>query len=145
VGASVNSAAASGTTLTFASLDPGTYPVTVANASPYQDATGSVDVVAGETAQVSIDLQVVAPTPPANASPVVTQTAPSAPPTSVSTTAPSGPSGGTSGGSAAPAVKALPNTGSGQSSEDPGLFLLLGAISLILAAGSLGWRRRRGR
>ncbi len=141
VGAGVSSAAVSGPTITFGNLDPGTYPVTVTNAAPYQDATGSVDVVAGETASFSIDLQLVPPTQAA-ASPVVTQTiAPNQP---TAPAAAGGPSGGSSGGNTAPPVKSLPNTGSGQTSDNLNLLLLLGAISLVLVFGSLGWRRQRG-
>jgi hypothetical protein len=142
--------------LTFSDLDPGTYPVTVTNAAPYADATSSVLVPAGETAQVTITLEAVAAptmiaTNPGNATPVTTVTVvptqdsggggvvvPTNAPASggVVPSKPNASSGGTT-------VKALPNTGVGDhGASSTSLVMLLLAMLAVGAAGAFAWRRR---
>jgi len=58
----------SGTTVTLSGIAPGEQPITITNAAPYQDATSSVEVVAGETSDSALTLQ-LAPTPTATATP----------------------------------------------------------------------------
>ncbi|HEU0166122.1 MAG TPA: Ig-like domain-containing protein [Thermomicrobiales bacterium] len=156
VGAEVSSAAVSATTLTFASLDPGTYLLTVTNAAPYADAAGSVTVTSDGTAQVTVTLETVAApttvaTQPGNATPVTTVTVvptqgsgggvviPTSPPTSgVGGLTPSNPNAPTGGMT----VKALPNTGSGQGASSTSLVMLLLAVLAVGVAGAFAWRRR---
>ncbi|HEU0164342.1 MAG TPA: hypothetical protein VFQ54_04805, partial [Thermomicrobiales bacterium] len=154
VGASVSSAAV-GTTLTFVGLDPGTYPLTVTNAAPYLDATGSVTVTAESTTNASIVLQLAAvtvttvPTEPGAATPIVTGTAGPTQAPGDGNAIPTQRAGGSDGAAppsrtdGAPAVKALPNTGAGGGSSDASLTLLLLAIVAVAGGGILTWRRRR--
>jgi LPXTG-motif cell wall-anchored protein len=154
VGAGASAAAVSPTTLTFADLAPGTYPVMVTNDAPYADAASTVTVTAGETAQITITLEAVAApttiaTEPGNATPVTTVTVVPTQGTGggvvVPTNAPS--SGGvvpskrnaSAGGTT---VKALPNTGAGQESSSTSLVMLLLATLAVGVTGTFAWRRR---
>jgi hypothetical protein len=146
VGAAISSAAAdvSPVTLTFADLEPGTYPVTVTNAAPYADANEHMTVSGGETTRLSIVLEAASapttmPTEPGNATPITTVTV-----------VPTHGSGG-SGASSKPespaggneiSVKALPNTGSGSDTTASRFMLLLMAMLAVGAAATVAWRSR---
>jgi len=169
VGASaVSAAAASGTSLTFDNLAPGTYVVTLTNAAPYADATGSVTVPEDGYGELRLTLTIAqiptevpaepTATVPGAATPIATDPAEPTVPAPAPTEPGSGPAptspptnGGSNGGvssagggnAAGPSVSALPNTGTGTtSSSTPSWAILTGAL-LIVAIAGIGWRRRR--
>ncbi|HEU0165622.1 MAG TPA: hypothetical protein VFQ54_11315, partial [Thermomicrobiales bacterium] len=145
VGAEISGAAVSDATLRFATLAPGTYPLAITNAAPYQDATGNVTIADGQTTAVDIVLERAAattPTEPGAATPIVTRAATIAP-----TREPGG-GAAVSPGQKAPSgngqvVTSLPNTGSGAQSPTASVALLVLAMAAILGACVLNWRRRR--
>src|SRR5690606_30797440 len=78
----------SGTVLTIAGFDPGTYYLTVQNAAPYLDASGIVTFSAGLTATAAITLALPDPTATATATATPTATS-TATATATSTVTPS--------------------------------------------------------
>ena len=159
---------ASGTVVPFADVPEGPQTLTVTNADPYQDYTGQVTVVAGQTTDASITLILAqepeAPTPTPtqpSESGIPTPTAPTTQPTSPQnpvipgrTPVPgdSQPGDGTSGGNAGnggttgggSGVTALPSTGQQPAGTSESPWLLLGLVTL-LAAVALGGARRMQR
>jgi len=149
----ISAAAVSATTLTFTDLAPGEAVITVTNAAPYADTSGTVTIpehgdvtvtitldVAAEPTATATDIVDPTATAPGAATPIATTTveptspAPTSPPTSSSN--------GGSGASSAPAVTTLPNTGAGTTSSTTSLAALLGGAVVILLAAAVGWRRR---
>jgi len=170
-GGSVGAAAVSGVAVPFDGLAAGTYPVSVTNAAPYGDATGSVTVPEAGYGEVTITLAIAQETLVPTEIPTDVPTEPvatepgAATPIATTTTEPTAPSptepgpgpaptdpptnggggGGASaggGGSSAPAVTSLPKTGSGETGSSTPIATLLGAAILVLFAAGLGWRRR---
>ena len=112
-------AVASGTSVTFSDVPAGTWSLTVLTAGTQVYAT-SVDVVAGETLEVSVILSVGVGTP-----------IPLTPGTTVTpddTTIP---------------VTSLPSTGSGGGTSWSAYLVLLGGAALVAFAGGLSWRQRQ--
>lgn len=138
--------------MAFAALPQGIHPIHVTGVAPYADAYGEVTVMVGQTTEFLVVL-VSPPTPTvpglATETPVAPDTnGPGHPDEVTAVTPPAAseyagvPIGRGSDGTGGVAVRALPNTGIGQSSSNgsPRLLLMGGAIA-ILAIG-LTWRRR---
>jgi MYXO-CTERM domain-containing protein len=143
-GAGISAAAAdAGTTVTLAAIPAGTHPLTVTHAAPYADVASEVTIVPGETVTASIVLQrIIEPTATRGsgaATPIATgvPTQPGGGPSQ-----PTGPSAPVAGSAGGVAVKALPNTGSGQDSSVPGVSIMLAAVVILMLAGAAAWRRR---
>jgi hypothetical protein len=160
---------ASGSVIVFDNVPQGTQVLTVTNAAPYEDFTGSVTVVAGQTTDAGITLvlaqEPATPTPTEPSAPSPTPTEPSEPgaPSPTATIPPfnpqnpvlpgktpvpgdgtqgdgtSGNNGSVNGGGSG--VTALPSTGQNPAGSNDATWLLLGLVAL-LAIGTLGAARR---
>lgn len=154
LGEVLSAAALPGRSMAFAALPQGVHPVHVTGVAPYADAYGEVTVMAGR----KTEFLVVLVSPPMPTVPGLATETPVAPDTNgpdqqgeltvVTPAAASGHAGASVGsgsdGTGGVAVRALPNTGIGQSSSNTNLNLLLASgILASIAVGLLGIRRKR--
>jgi len=133
---------ASGTVIETSEIPAGTQALTVTQAAPYADFSGSIDVVAGDTIAPTITLQ-LAQEPTATIAPTETaESTATAAPTETAGLAQVSPKP-TKTAAKFSAVTGLPNTGQGQSDNSPlGAILLLGSVLLVFAVGTLALRSR---